>query len=91
MRRMQQVCDGVFIGDVSSLRQSLPLRAHGQTTSTAAPFPGYAAALEAVAEVNAAPRLLVNPQQSCRSFSTFYEQVKKQSRSVSALLNGELF
>jgi len=91
MRRLQHVCDGIFIGDVSGLRQSLPLRAHGQTSSTAAPHPGYAAALEAVAEVSAAPRLLVNPQQTCRSFSTFYEQVKRQSRSVSALLNGELF
>ena len=87
MGRMQQVCDGLFIGDVASLR----LPEHGQTTSTAAPHPGYEAALKAVADVQAAPRLLLNPQQTCRSFSTFYEQVKKQSRSVSALLNGELF
>ena len=87
MQRMQQVCDGIFIGDVGSLR----LPAHGQTTSTAAPFPGYDVVLSAAAEVSAAPRLLVNPQATCRSFSSFYEQVKKQSRSVSALLNGELF
>ena len=87
MGRMQQVCDGFFIGDVASLR----LPEHGQTSSTSAPHPGYEAALKAAAEVTAAPRLLLNPHQTCRSFSTFYELVKKQSRSVSALLNGELF
>ena len=86
MQRLQQVSDAVFVGDVTALR----LPGHGQTASTAAPMPGYDAALQAVAEVAPAPRLLTNPQQTCRSFSAFYEQVKRQSRSLSALLNGEL-
>ena len=86
MQRLQQVSDAVFVGDVTTLR----LPGHGQTASTAAPMPGYDAALLAVAEVAPAPRLLTNPQQTCRSFSAFYEQVKRQSRSLSALLNGEL-
>ncbi len=86
MQRLLQVSDAVFVGDVSVLR----VPGHGQTTTSAAPMPGYRAALQAVAEVAAAPRLLINPQEPCRSFSTFYEQVKRQSRSLSALLNGEL-
>jgi deoxyribodipyrimidine photo-lyase len=86
MQRLLHVSDGVFIGDVSTLR----VPGHGQTGTCAAPMPGYDAALRAVAEVAPAPRLLLNPQQPCRSFSTFYEQVKRQSRSLPALLNGEL-
>ena len=87
MQRLKQVSDAVFIGDVSALK----LPGHGQTSAAAAPMPGYDAALQAVAEVVPAPRLLLNPQQTCRSFSTFYEQVKRQSRSLPALLNGEFF
>ncbi len=87
MQRLMQVSDAVVVGDVSALK----LPGHGQATTTAAPLPGYDAALSAVAEVNPAPRLLLNPQATCRSFSAFYEQVKRQSRSLSAVLNGELF
>ena len=54
-------------------------------------MPGYDVALGALATLQAAPRLLPNPEAMCRSFSVFYESVKRQSRSLQTQLNGELF
>jgi iron-sulfur cluster repair protein YtfE (RIC family) len=47
--------------------------------------------LGALGELREATRLLPNPQETCRSFSVFYEAVKRQSRSLQSQLNGELF
>ena len=95
LRRMGQVTDAVFVGDLTS---SVPWKAGmpmwpgpDSVTAIRAPMPGYDAALGALATLQAAPRLLPNPQAQCRSFSAFYEAVKQQSRSLQTQLNGELF
>ena len=88
LARMAAVTDAVFVGDVTGALR-LPPRA--QVAATRAPLPGYDAALEAAATLRDAPRLFPNPATTCRSFSAFYTQVKSQSRSLQALLNGELF
>jgi len=91
MGRMAAVTDAVFVGNLAAgtLRTRLPA-AHA-VLARRAPLPGYDAPLAAMATLRDAPRLLPNPERSCRSFSAFYGQVKTQSRSLQALLNGELF
>ncbi len=93
LRRLGQVTDAVFVGDLGS---SVPWKAGapswpgpGMVTAARAPMPGYDAALAALASLQPAPRLLPNPETMCRSFSVFYESVKRQSRSLQTQLNGE--
>ncbi len=93
LRRLGQVTDAVFVGDLGS---SVPRKAGapswpgpGMVTAARAPMPGYDAALAALASLQPAPRLLPNPETMCRSFSVFYESVKRQSRSLQTQLNGE--
>jgi deoxyribodipyrimidine photo-lyase len=95
LRRLGQVTDAVFVGDLGS---SVPWRAGapswpgpGMVMAMRAPMPGYDAVLAALASLQPAPRLLPNPETMCRSFSVFYESVKRQSRSLQTQLNGELF
>jgi len=99
LQRMGEVCDAVWVGDVSTgvahlggrsdpTWNSLPLPAG--VRAARAPFPAYDAALASRATLHPAARLLPDPPSSCRSFSVFYEAVKTQSRSLTAQLNGEL-
>jgi hypothetical protein len=95
LRRLGQITDAVFVGNLAS---SVPWTAGvpswpgpGIVTAVRAPMPGYDAALGALATLQPAPRLLPNPETMCRSFSVFYESVKRQSRSLQNQLNGELF
>jgi hypothetical protein len=53
-------------------------------------MPGYDAALGALTDLREPVRFLPNPPDTCRSFSVFYETVKRQSRSLQSQLNGEL-
>lgn len=95
LRRMGQVTDAVFVGNLSDAvpaqigvpRWPGPDAAH----AFRAPMPGYDAALHPLATLRPAPRLLPNPEACCRSFSVFYEAVKRQSKSLQSQLNGELF
>jgi hypothetical protein len=93
LRRLGQVTDAAFVGDLNS---SVPRKAGapswpgpGMVTAARAPMPGYDAVLAALASLQPAPRLLPNPETMCRSFSVFYESVKRQSRSLQTQLNGE--
>ena len=95
LQRLGQVTEAVFVGDLTSSvpwKAGLPLwPGPGMVTAVRAPMPGYNAALGALAMLQTAPRLLPNPEILCRSFSVFYEAVKRQSRSLQTQLNGELF
>ncbi len=91
LQRMAAVTDAVFIGDLQDAAACPPLPSRAAVDATRAPLPGYDAALASVATLRPAPRLLPDPPTLCRSFSAFYGGVKRQSRSLQALLNGELF
>jgi deoxyribodipyrimidine photo-lyase len=91
LQRMGTVTDAVFVGDLSQL----PHLQRGwprpdRLLARRSPMPGYDAALSVLTELREALRLLPNPPQTCRSFSVFYEAVKRQSRSLPAQLSGEL-
>lgn len=94
LRRMGQVTDAVFVGDVrkrAASTQGVPAwPGRDGVFAFRAPMPGYDAALGTLATLRPASRLLPNPETPCRSFSVFYEAVKRQSRSLQSQLNGEL-
>ena len=94
LRRMGQVTDAVFVGDVMkrpASTQGVPAwPGRDGVFAFRAPMPGYDAALGTLATLRPASRLLPNPETPCRSFSVFYEAVKRQSRSLQSQLNGEL-
>lgn len=95
LQRLGQVTDAVFVGDV--MKKAPPAAGvpawpgRSEVQACSAPMPGYDAALGTLATLHPAPRLLPNPETACRSFSVFYEAVKRQSKSLQAQLNGELF
>ena len=91
LQRMGDVTDAVFIGDALTLPQA----ARGwpkpdRLLARRSPMPGYDAALGALSDLREPVRFLPNPADTCRSFSVFYETVKRQSRSLQSQLNGEL-
>ena len=91
LQRMGDVTDAVFIGDALTLPQA----ARGwprpdRLLARRSPMPGYDAALGALTALREPVRFLPNPADTCRSFSVFYEVVKRQSRSLQSQLNGEL-
>ena len=91
LQRMGDVTDAVFIGDAATLPQA----ARGwpkpdRLLARRSPMPGYDAALGALTDLREPVRFLPNPADTCRSFSVFYETVKRQSRSLQSQLNGEL-
>lgn len=95
LQRLGQVTDAVFVGDV--MKKAPPAAGvpawpgRSEVQACSAPMPGYDAALGTLATLHPASRLLPNPETACRSFSVFYEAVKRQSKSLQAQLNGELF
>ncbi len=96
LQRMGTVTDAVFVGDLGNAvaTASTGTRAwpgRDEVSARRAPMPGYDAALASLATLRPALRLLPNPENSCRSFTGFYEAVKQQSKSLQAQLNGELF
>ena len=91
LRRMGDVTDAVFIGDAATLPQA----ARGwpkpdRLLARRSPMPGYDAGLGALTDLREPVRFLPNPADTCRSFSVFYETVKRQSRSLQSQLNGEI-
>jgi len=91
LQRMGDVTDAVFIGDATTLPQA----ARGwpkpdRLLARRSPMPGYDAALAVLTDLREPVRFLPNPPDTCRSFSVFYETVKRQSRSLQSQLNGEL-
>ena len=92
LQRMGAITEATFVGDATTLANSV--RGWPQPDRVLArrsPMPGYDAALGTLGELREVTRLLPNPQETCRSFSVFYEAVKRQSRSLQSQLNGELF
>jgi deoxyribodipyrimidine photo-lyase len=87
LQRMQAVTDGIVIGDLTKL--ALP--AGVVASARAAPMPGYDAALRSVATLRTAPRLMPNPEDVCRSFTAFYQAVKRSAPTLQHLLNRSLF
>jgi deoxyribodipyrimidine photo-lyase len=87
LTRMQAVTDAVFIGDLAQM--VLPKRT--TATSFAAPMPGYDAALRTVATLQPAPRLMPNPEQTCRSFTAFYQAVRRSAPTLQHLMQRSLF
>ena len=87
LTRMQAVTDAVFIGDLAQIK--LPART--SATSVAAPMPGYDAALRRVATLQPAPRLMPNPEQTCRSFTAFYQAVRRSAPTLQHLMQRSLF
>ena len=86
LRRMQSVCDVVFMGDVAQLAH-LPLwpgKPSVHATSTL--FEGYRDALAAIATVHAAPKLFAQPDVLCTSFSKFYERAQRAQPDFFTLL-----
>ena len=91
LQRMGAITEATFVGDATTLASSV--RGWPQPDRVLArrsPMPGYDAALGTLGELREATRLLPNPPETCRSFSVFYEAVKRQSRSLQSQLNGEL-
>jgi deoxyribodipyrimidine photo-lyase len=87
LQRMQTVTDGIVIGDLTKL--ALPART--AASACAAPMPGYDAALRSIATLRPAPRLMPNPEEVCRSFTAFYQAVKRSAPTLQHLLNRSLF
>lgn len=86
MEAMAQVTDRLWIGDAAQLGSLL--KAHGATpvSAQATQFPGYREALASMATLVPAPRLFPDPAMFCRSFSKFYERVRRSSGTFDALL-----
>ena len=73
---MRQVTDGVWHGDLAALPAALESAASVQSVATL--NPGYREALDDDRiEIEPAPRFLADPEQPCRSFSQFWEQVAR--------------
>ncbi len=87
LQRLQAVSDGTVVGDLTMLKLPAAATAH----ACAAPMPGYDTALQAVATLQPAPRLMHNPEQTCRSFTAFYQAVRRSAPSLQHLLNRSLF
>ena len=85
------VTDAVFIGDAATLPQATRgWPKPDRLLARRSPMPGYDAALGALTDLREPVRFLPNPADTCRSFSVFYETVKRQSRSLQSQLNGEI-
>ena len=92
LQRMGAITEAAFVGDATTLASSVRgWPKPDRVLARRSPMPGYDAALGALGELREATRLLPNPPETCRSFSVFYEAVKRQSRSLQSQLNGELF
>ena len=82
LQAMACVVDTLWIGDITSLDASQAARVTAQATR----FPGYRDALASVASLTPEPRLLPNPAMACRSFSKFYERVRREVKHFPELL-----
>jgi deoxyribodipyrimidine photo-lyase len=86
LNRMRAVTDLVFIGDAHSL---LPSLQGGQAVATLNPcYRDFVAALDDKPGfvVQDAPRQFLNPTSLCNSFTRYYEQVRRGTGRLSALV-----
>jgi len=82
LQAMALVTDAIWIGDLAQLDTS----AASSVTAQATLFPGYRQALQKIAGLSPAPRLLPNPSMACKSFSKFYERARREAGPFSDLL-----
>ena len=82
LQAMAGVVKTIWIGDITSLDASQATRVTAQATR----FPGYREALASVSSLTPEPRLLPNPAMACRSFSKFYERVRREVKHFPELL-----
>lgn len=88
LQAMHEVTDFVWAGDVGLLDLSGAASVHAQSTW----YPGYREALAKLAESHAVtaltppPRLLPDPAMACRSFSKFYDRVRRDVGQFADLL-----
>ncbi len=82
LKAMEDITDGIWIGDLGEL----DLSATCHVTAQATLFPGYRQGLSAIAELTPAPRLLPSPSMACRSFSKFYERARRDVGQFADLL-----
>jgi deoxyribodipyrimidine photo-lyase len=87
LQRLQAVTDGIVVGDLTQFNLPAACTAH----TCAAPMPGYDAALRSIATLKPAPRLMPNPEQTCRSFTAFYQAVRRSAPSLQHLMQRSLF
>ncbi len=86
LTRMRQACDGIWIGDVGKLGLLAGWPGKGKVTSQATLFEGYRDILPRLTNVQPIPKLFVQPQRQCNSFSKFYEQAQRGEREFGKLL-----
>ena len=88
LTRMQEICDAVWVGDIAQLAAlpNWPVKDHVIAQATL--FEGYRGMLPLISQLAPAPKLFVQPQRLCNSFSKFYEQAQKGERDFSRLLVG---
>ncbi|UCE30558.1 MAG: deoxyribodipyrimidine photolyase [Burkholderiales bacterium] len=91
MCRMHALCDAVYVGDLGQLveaRAGGPARVPKPSASDAPCIetlnPGYAALLPRLCGQRPIPRQFPNPDTLCRSFSRFWAQVRRETRSLVA-------
>jgi deoxyribodipyrimidine photo-lyase len=86
MQRMKEVCDCVWIGNITELAKLPSWPGQERITSQASLFVGYRDALPHIAQLTSAPKLFAHPTRLCNSFSKFYEQARKAEHEFSRLL-----
>ncbi len=86
LTRMQAACDALWIGDIGKLGLLTGWPGKSKVTSQATLFEGYRDILPRMAQVQPIPKLFIQPQRQCNSFSKFYEQAQRGEREFSKLL-----
>jgi deoxyribodipyrimidine photo-lyase len=86
LTRLQDVCDALWIGDVAQLSALPNWPAKQRVIAQASLYEGYRDILPRIAELSPIPKLFVQPQRICHSFSKFYEQAQRGERDFSRLL-----
>ena len=88
MQAMHEVTDFIWAGDVALLDLSGAASVRAQSTM----YPGYREALaklterNVVTELTPPPRLFPEPAMACRSFSKFYDRVRRNTGQFADLL-----
>jgi deoxyribodipyrimidine photo-lyase len=88
LTRLHEICDHVFIGDLSDVFGGIDQRrVHAQ----ACRFEAYRELLPRIATLHAEPALFANPESLCGSFTRFYERVRREQPEFMRLLAPQLF
>jgi deoxyribodipyrimidine photo-lyase len=87
LTRMQEVCDVLWIGDISELAKKHQWPSRERVFTQATLNGGYRDILPRLAQLRAEPKLFANPSKLCNSFSKFYETLQRDQRDFSKLLS----